>query len=375
MSAGHTAAVAGVATTAYGSFPETDAMGLARQALMDALSDAGLQRADVDGLITCRVPSHTRFSEIAGINPNFVLEIPPYGRLTGVAIKAAVDAVLAGHVEVVALAYGNNGRSRRVQYGGGDADVAVEQRLWHAWGMTSPGAQHALLFRRHSALYGTTTQQLGHISVTFRDHASRNDSAVMRKTITLEDHENSRFIVEPLRLLDYCLINDGGVALVITTSERARACRKPPVEVLAAATKGNFSQASFPPEDFWHAPLAACAAESFGAAGITREDVDTAQIYDNFTPTVIFTLEGLGFCARGEGGFFVEDGALSLGGRLPTNTSGGHLSESYMQGWALNVEAVRQLRGEARNRQVPNCRIAQYAAAAPISSSIIYGTA
>lgn len=370
MNATRSVAVAGVATTAYGSFPETDATGLAVRALSDALADAGLQRQDVDGLITCRVPSHPRFCELAGIDPHFVLQLPAYGRMTGVAIRAAIDALLAGHVEVVALAYGNDGRSKRVHYGGGDSEE--EQALWHAWGMTSPGAQHALLFQRHSALHGTTSEQLGEISVAFRHHASLNESAVMRTPITLEDHHKSRFIVAPLRLLDYCLINDGGVALVITTSERARACRRPPVEVLAAATAGELSQASFPPEDFWHAPLAECAAESYGGAGIAPDDVDTAQIYDNFTPTVVFTLEGLGFCERGEGGSFVEDGALSLRGRLPSNTSGGHLSESYMQGWALNVEAVRQLRGEAGARQVPDCEIAQYAAAAPLCSSIIY---
>lgn len=370
MSRTRAAAVAGVATTAYGSFPHTNATGLALQALDDALADAGLERRDIDGLITCRVPEHPRFCELAGIDPNFVLELPAYGRFTGMAIKTAVDALVAGQVEVVALAYGNDGRSKRVHYGGGDAEG--EQSLWHAWGMTSPGAQHALLFQRHSALYGTTTEQLAHVSVAFRNHALLNDSAVMRTPITVEDHEKSRLIVAPLRLLDYCLINDGGVALVLTTMERARSCRRPPVEVLATATAGALSNSSFPPDDFWHGPLAACT-QSFDAAGITPEDVDVAQIYDNFTPTVVFTLEGLGFCPRGEGGPFVQDGALSLGGTLPTNTSGGHLSESYMQGWSLNVEAVRQLRGEAGARQVPDCTIAQYAAAAPLCSSIIYG--
>ena len=365
------AAVAGVATTAYGSFPETDATGLALRALSEALDDAGLERHEVDGLITSRVPAHPRFCELAGLDPSFVLELPAYGRFTGMAIKTAVDALLAGHVEIIALAYGNDGRSRRVHYGGGNAEG--EQSLWHAWGMTSPGAQHALLFQRHSGLYGTTTEQLAHISVAFRDHASLNESAVMRNPITVKDHENSRLIVAPLRLLDYCLINDGGVALVLTTLERARACRRPPVQILATATASALSDSSFPPDDFWYAPLTACA-ESFAAAGITPEEVDVVQIYDNFTPTVIFTLEGLGFCGRGEGGPFVEGGALSLGGSLPSNTSGGHLSESYMQGWALNAEAVRQVRGEAGARQVPACRIAQYAAAAPLCSSIIYGT-
>lgn len=366
-------AVVGVATTSYGSFPETDGMALAVQALVEALEDAGIQRRDVAGLITSRIPSHPRFCELAGIDPRFALELPAYGRLTGVAIKAAMDAIHTGQVEVVALAYGNDGRSRRVRYGGGDSEG--EQPLWHAWGMTSPGAQHALLFRRHMSLYGTTTEQLAHIAVAFRQHAHLNESAVMRDPITIEDHQNSRLIVAPLRLLDYCLINDGGTAMVLTTSERARSCRKPPVHVLAVATAGQLSGSSFPPDDFWHRAMSVCAEEVYGRVGIGPADIDTAQIYDNFTPTVIFTLEGFGFCQPGEGGEFVEGGALSLGGRVPTNTSGGHLSESYMHGWALNVEAVRQLRGEAGRRQVAGAEIAQYMAAAPLSSSVIYGAA
>jgi acetyl-CoA acetyltransferase len=291
--------------------------------------------------------------------------------MSGVGIAAAANAVADGRAEVVALAYGNDGRSRRVYYGG--AGSGEDRDLWQAWGMTSPGAEHALLFRRHSHLYGTTSRQLAEVSVAFRGHAALNPAAVMREPITVEDHQRSRFIVEPLHLLDYCLINDGGVALVVTTLERARDCRRSPVEVLAAATAGGLAEASFPPEDFWRAPMEACADDSFGRAGLAHADVDVAQIYDNFSPTVLFTLEGFGYCGTGEGGAFVEDGALRLGGRLPTNTSGGHLSESYMQGWALNVEAVRQVRGEGGERQVPGARVAHYMCAAPLCSSILYG--
>jgi acetyl-CoA acetyltransferase len=366
-------AVAGVATTAFGSFPETDATGLALEALGSALDDAGLERAQVDGLITSRVPSYARLCELARIEPAFVWALPPHGRMSGVGLTAAVDAVAGGRAEVVALAYGNDGRSRRVFYGG--SGWSEDQDLWQAWGMTSPGAEHALLFERHRHLYGTTSEQLAEVAVAFRSHAARNPQAVMREPIGVQDHQRSRYVVEPLHLLDYCLINDGGVALVVTTAERARDCRHGGVEVLAAATAGGLSSASFPPEDFWRAPMQACAEATFGATGLGPQDVDVAQIYDNFSPTVLFTLEGFGYCAPGEGGAFVEGGALALDGHLPTNTSGGHLSESYMQGWALNVEAVRQVRGTADGRQVRGARVAHYMCAAPICSSILYGEA
>lgn len=363
-------AVAGVATTAFGSFPETDATGLAVQAVLEALADAGLERAEVDGVVTSRVPSYARLCEVAGLQPRFAWPLPPHGRMSGVGLAAAVNAVADGRAEVVALAYGNDGRSRRVFYGG--VGWSEDQDLWQAWGMTSPGAEHALLFQRHSHLYGTTSLQLAEVSVAFRSHAARNPGAVMREPVTIDDHQRSRFIVEPLHLLDYCLINDGGVALVVTSLERARACRRPPVVVLGAATAGGLARSSLPPEDFWREPMGICARDVYAQAGIRPEDVDVAEIYDNFTPTVLFTLEGFGFCPPGESGPFVQGGALNVDGRLPTNTSGGHLSESYMQGWALNVEAVRQIRGEG-SVQVEGAGIAQYMCAAPLCSSIVYG--
>jgi acetyl-CoA acetyltransferase len=156
-------------------------------------------------------------------------------------------------------------------------------------------------------------------------------------------------ICEPLRLLDYCLINDGGVALIITTAERARDLKAPPVHIRGSALQTVFADSTFPPEDFWHGALSRVSRRSFAEAGLDHDDVDALMIYDNFSATVLFTLEGLGYCGVGESGPFVAEGCLELGNRFPTNTSGGHLSESYMQGWALNVEAVRQLRGECRS--------------------------
>ena len=239
--------------------------------------------------------------------------------------------------------------------------------------MTSPGAFHALMARRHMALYGTKDEHFGIVAKTFRDHAALNPAAVMRTPYTLADYQNSRYICEPLHLLDYCLINDGGVALVLTSAERARDLAKPPAYLRGYGMATALSDSTFPPDDFWRAPAKKAAARSFRMAGLVHDDISTLMIYDNFTPTVLISLEGFGYCAVGESGPFVAEGHLAIGGRYPSNTSGGHLSESYMQGWALNLEAVQQVRGSCGARQVENCHFAHYMAASPVVTSIIYG--
>lgn len=361
--------VVGVGTTAYGSFPETDEYGLAAQAFRAAIDDCGLDKGKVDGLLTCRIPSYYRMGEVLGLDPRWTLTLPGHGRMSGIGIVEAVLALANGQANHVALLYANIGRSRRVFYGGQEMPG-----YWDPWGFTSPGAAHAMMFRRHMELYGTTTRQLAEVSVAFRHHARLNPGAVMKEPMTIEDHENSRPIVAPLRLLDYCLINDGAVCLILTTSDRAADLAKPPVSIDGFAGREAYRHSSIEnfQIDFWHDQLAASGREAFAMAGIGHGDVDALMCYDNFSPTVLFSLEGLGFCPRGEGGRFVEGGTLQLGGRLPTNTDGGHLSNSYMQGWALNVEAVRQLRGECGERQVGNCEVVAYVQATPCTRTIVY---
>jgi acetyl-CoA acetyltransferase len=362
------AAVIGVGNTAYGSFPETDEYGLAAQAFRAALEDCGLDKGDVDGLVTCRIPYYARMGEVLGIDPRWSLTLPPHGRMAGIGLIEAVLALATGQATTVALLYANIGRSRRMNYGGEDESV------WNPWGFTSPGAAHALMFRRHMALYGTTTRQLAEVSTAIRYHAGLNPDAVMRKPMTIEDHEASRPIVLPLRLLDYCLINDGAVCIILTTKERAADARKPPVLISGFGGQESYKHSCISnfDFDFWYDAVRQSGERSYQMAGLGTGDVNALMAYDNFSPTVLFSLEGLGFCPRGEGGPFVEGGTLRLGNRLPTNTDGGHLSNSYMQGWALNVEAVRQLRGECGARQVPNCRVVQYVQATPCTRSIIY---
>ncbi len=367
------AAIAGVGTTRYGLLSEHDSYSLGLWALKQALADCGLEFEDVDGIILNRIPDYQRFCELAGINPAYTSITPGHGRFAGICIQTAAALVAAGVAEVIALVYGNDGRSAGDQYGGAtDIYGSGGPGLWFPYGMTSPGAFHALMMRRHMALYGTTADQLGELAVTFRRHASLNPQAVMRTPFTLAEYHASRWICEPLHLLDYCLINDGGVALIVTSAERARDLAKPPVYIRGFGQAAAFVDSTFPPEDFWRAPLAAAARATYAMAGTGPADADALMIYDNFTPTVLFTLEGFGFCGAGESGSFIEGGRLALGGEYPTNTSGGHLSESYMQGWALNAEAVRQVRGECGERQVSGARIVQYMAAAPVCTGIVY---
>lgn len=367
------AAVAGVGTTDYGRMPDHDAYDLGMWALTNALDDAGLGFSDIDAVLVNRIPDYQRFCEIAGMDPQLVNITPGHGRYSGILIDTAVSLVMSGRHEVVALVYGNNGRSAGVAYGGVDDSYGSGGgAIWFPYGMTSPGAFHAMMMRRHIELYGTTPEQLAEVPIAFRRHASLNPQAVMRERFDLEGYMNARMIAEPLRLLDYCLINDGGVAIIVTTPERARDLRKPPVYIRGSALQTAFADSTFPPDDFWAGPLGSVRQRSFGDAGLSHEDMNALMIYDNFSATVLFSLEGLGYCGIGESGAFVEGGTLQLGNRFPTNTSGGHLSESYMQGWALNVEAVRQLRGECGERQVQDATNIHFAAASPVCSSIVY---
>jgi acetyl-CoA acetyltransferase len=229
----------------------------------------------------------------------------------------------------------------------------------------------AMYAAAHMQTYGTTPEQLAQIALTTRRNAQLNPKAVMRKPMTMDDYMASRYICEPLRLLDYCLINDGGVAMILTAGDRAKDFKQPPVYVRGLAQVSRLAQGELP-DDFGFAAMQRVSGIVHDMAEVGRDEVDGLMIYDNFTPIVLFALEGFGYCPKGEGGRFVEGGALQLGGRMPTNTNGGHLSESYMQGWNLQAEAVRQLRGGMGERQIPDAKVIQYLQGGPLSASIIY---
>lgn len=362
----------GVGTTPFGVLPGYSATDFGVWALREALADAGLSADDIDGLIVTRIPDNSKFAECAGLSPDFSLVMPPAGRMAGVAIDVAVMAIATGRAERIALVYGNDGKSAGVSYGGAN-DPYGGGPLWAPYGMTSPGAFHALMYSRYMAETGAERSHLFEVSIAFREHARLNPAAVMRKPITAEDCAAAKPIAAPLHLLDYCLVNDGGVAMILTRATLARRLKQPPVYIRGVAQAAHLGDSSFPPHDYWRAAMGRAGAASYAEAGVTPSDMSGLMIYDNFTPTVLFSLEGFGYCAPGTAWREIQDGRLRLGGKWQANTSGGHLSESYMQGWALNVEAVRQLRGGLGERQIRNAELIHVMTAAPQSSSVIYG--
>ncbi len=369
-------AIVGVGTTQFGAIyrdldPERSAYELGLIAFREALQDAGLKRSEVDGVIVSRLPHYGRMCEMIGLrHPRFVNVLPGEGRQSGIALQYAALAVANGLADVVACIYGNNGRSSGARYGGEDRGTTPQAMFEAPYGMTSPGAVTAMMFRRHQYRYGTTTEPLGHLAISNRANAALNPNAVMQRPITMDDYLGARYIAEPLSLLDYCLINDGGVCFIVTSAERARDLKHTPV-LLHATSQASDITPVYVADDFWHEPMSQIADDLFAVSEAQREDLAFAKLYDNFTPTMLFTLEGMGFCEPGESADWITPERIGLHGELPLNTSGGHTSESYMQGWALHVEAVRQLRRECGDRQVADAQYGLYACAAPLATGHI----
>ncbi len=366
-------AIVGVGTTPFSTLhktcdPRRNAYSLGIEAFENALEDCGLRREEIDGVIVSRIPSYTRICVSAGIkNPRLTNVLEGSGRMSGIALQYAAMAVHAGMASVVACVYGNNGRSAGASYGG---EPGIIDSYNAPFGMTSPGASVALMWQRHMHEYGTNPEDLGALAISQRKFASLNPNAVMRTPITMDEYIKARYVCYPLRLYDYCLINDGGVCFIVTSAERAKDCKKQPVYIMATAQAASHTPYYHVSDYNWGA-MELVARQVYNMAGVGPEDIDCAQIYDNFLPTVMFSLEGYGFCPKGESGRWIRGGRVELGGELPINTSGGHCSESYMQGWALHTEAVRQLRGECGERQVQGCELVQYICSSPICTSHI----
>lgn len=351
-------AIVGVGQSRIGKVPELSDYGLQLTAVKHALDDAGLKKQDIDGLIThshllgaVRV-HHQRVAERLGINTDFGISVSSGGATSGLMVQIAIAAIESGFCTTVLCLHGDKGLTRRSN-GGHEPEPEYSPE----YGMFGATARHALGATRHMHDYGTTHDQLGAIAVAFRKHASLNPGAQMRTPITLEDYHRSRWIVWPFHLLDCCLVSDGAAALIVTSAERAGNLRQPPVYVMGMG-RANNSRGWIHGNHMIELAAKESGAKAFQMAGVTPADIDTAQIYDCYTYIVLATLEDYGFCKKGEGGPYVEGGRLELGGALPTNTSGGMLSEGYVEGMLQIVEAVRQLRGQAGPRQVPEAEIA-----------------
>jgi len=363
--AGRRAVIAGVATSDYPYLPGMSEHAVHAQAAQRALDDAGLGWEQIDGLATVGFfPMYAvGVAEYLGLHPTYFDETHAGGASFEVLVEHAAHAVEAGVAEVVLVTYGSiqlSQMGRRLGTGGGRGGMAPGPAVYDAlWGNTLVGS-YALAARRHMHQYGTTPQQLASVAVTMREHAAHNPMAQYRDPITVDDVLSSRLVADPLHKLDCCVISDGGGACVVTTAERAVDLARAPVYVLGAAHATTHHMNLSADADLTVSPAAQSGPLAFARAGVKPAEVDVAQLYDSFTITVVLTVEDLGFCAKGEGGAFVADGGLGLGGRLPTNTDGGGLSACHpgMRGMFLIVEAVRQLRGEAGITQVPRARIA-----------------
>lgn len=380
-----TVAVVGVGETDYaadharsrrGEHPG-DAYAHAATAFRRALDDCGLTRDDIDGLVAGPTLAGERLGEVLGMDVRWADQADAVQ-----AVVKAAAAIHAGLAETVALAYGTDQRATGVAYGGTGA-MGGERHLAYTyfapWGLTSQGALYALLANRYLAVTGLTERELGGVAVAQRAFAGLNPQALVRRPLTIEEHLAGPYLCEPLRRTDYCLVNDGGVALVVTTAERARRLGRPAVLVRGIGRSDhNRDATSLRPrlEEFYRPGQHRAAEQVYAMAGLGPGDVDVLQIYDSFSVHVPLALEGFGFCGEGEVGKLLASGELGPGGRLPVNTAGGHLSGSYMQGWGHQAEVVRQLRGEAGDRQVPGARIGQYVSdVAGKVTSIVYALA
>lgn len=338
-----------------------DAYSYAVQAFTRALADAGLTRDDVDGIVVGPPLAYERAAEVLGLDPDWAAAGDH-----AQAISLATMALATGAANCIALLYGNDQRSAGLRYGGA-ATPGAEQFLSYSyyapWGLTSQGALYALMAQRYREVFGLAERSLAEVAVNQRRHAAGTGGAVMTAPLTVDDYLSGPFIVEPLRLHDYCLVNDGGVCLILTTPDRASALPGQGVEIIAIGrADGNRDATSLRPRvvDLYHGAHRRAARRLYDAAGVGPEDIRCVQIYDSFSVHVPVALEGFGFFAEGEADRFLAAGALRPGGRLAVNTAGGHLSGSYMQGWGHQVEAVRQLRGRGGPSQVPGVEHVQY---------------
>jgi acetyl-CoA acetyltransferase len=354
-------AIAGIGATEFSKDSGRSELRLAAEAVNAALDDAGIEPSEVDGLTTFTMDANEEI-EVArtlGLGDlSFFSRIHYGGGAACAVVHQAAMAVASGAADVVVAYRALNGRSRN-RFGASAAEKAAGLLVHYSWyfpyGLLTPASWVAMFAQRYMHEYGATEDDLGAVSVACREFAATNpDAWFYEQPITLEDHHASRWIVEPLRLLDCCQESDGGVAVVVTSTERARDLKQPPVVIEAAAQGAGADQeemTSYYRDDIAAIPEAKVVADRlWGESGLTPQDVQTAVIYDPFTPFVLLQLEEFGFCGRGESKDFVRDVGIGPGGGFPINTNGGQLGEAYIHGMNGVAEGVRQVRGTAVNQ-------------------------
>jgi acetyl-CoA acetyltransferase len=360
--------IAGTGKSRLGKVPELSDLDLTEEAMYRALDDAGLTVRDIDGLL-CRGPDtsytfHQEIGERLGINARFSTTTCNGGASQILSVIQAVMAIEAGLCTTVLCGYGRSAWSRthadeatRIR-GQTRSEDMMAKEFGPEYGYFSAAATHALGARRHMHVYGTKREQFGAIATAFREHALKNPEAMMKKPLGLDEYLSARMIVDPFGLYDCSLRSDAAGAVVVTSVERARDLDCKPVLIKGFGTFNNLS-GWFEGDNMIRTAAAESGKAAYAMAGVGPDDIDTAQIYDCFTYMVMVQLEDYGFCKKGEGGDFVASGALRPGGALPTNTSGGQLSESHAEGMLQIVEGARQLQGiYGPDRQVKDAALA-----------------
>jgi acetyl-CoA acetyltransferase len=382
-------AIAGIGTTDFSRDSGRSDLTLATQAVLAALDDAGIAASEVDGIVRCDMDlvRHNDLAEALGIRQlSYWGECGPGGVAPCAMVGQAVGAILSGQAATIVIFRALNGRSGR-RYGAAPKSQEIVggnvtyDEFFLPHGLLTAGQMFALMAQRHMIEYGSTPEQLGSIALACRDRAQANPAAQMHgRPLTMDGYLSARMISSPLRLYDYCLETDGAAAVVVTSAERARDGRHGPVLIQAvaqASLPGTQPGTMFPAlmrDSITSLSSRAVAEVLWARSGLGPADIDVAQLYDCFTITLLLQLEDYGFAKRGEGGAFAADGGIGLGGPLPCNTSGGHLSESYIHGMNHVVEAVRQIRGTS-TAQVAGAEVSLVTSAPPPASSALILTA
>ncbi|QUD90371.1 thiolase C-terminal domain-containing protein [Phenylobacterium montanum] len=382
-------AVAGIGQTAFSRNSGRSVLSLATEASLKALAEAGLSVEDVDGIVRCGddvVTPYTLAAALGASNLAYWADTGPGGVAPCMMMGLAMGAILSGQAKTVIAFRSLNGRSETRLGSGGKRAGHQEaggggtyDEYYVPYGLMTAGQTFALMTRRHMLEYGTTPAQLGAVAMTCREHANATPHAIMHdKAMSLDDYLASRMISTPLRLFDFCLESDGACAVVITSAERAKDLKKPPVLIRAVAggePQDHRAGMMFPVttrHDMTELGGRKGGEVLWKRAGVGPQDMDIAQIYDCFTISVLLQLEAYGFCGKGEAGPFVESGAIRRGGSLPINTGGGHMSEAYVHGMNHIVQAVRQLRGEA-DMQIEGAELCLCTGGPlPVGSSVVF---
>jgi len=359
-------AITGIGCTEFTKRSGRTVRSLASEACLKAIADAGLLVRDVDGIMSFHfndsAPAMAVATEIGMPAAGYAVDLLAGGNGASLIPLSAAAAIHAGLAKTVLCFRAMNGRSGFRLGSGRDMAAHGISQYTAPFGWISYPQAMAMWCRRHMIEYGTSSDQLGEIAVTFRDHAALNPRAMQRGRITRQDYLRAKMIVDPFRMLDICLESDGACAVLVTSAERARDLRHRPVYIAGGAYGGGpcqgedlFDGLRWP--DHSHNCFRYIASELWASAGVGPGDIDLAQIYDCFTYSVLMALEGLGFCEEGEGGAFVGGGRIARDGDLPLNTAGGLLSEAYIHGLNHVVEAVEQLRGDAGARQIEGAEL------------------